>query len=149
KPTEVRITQLTPILVAQQEALFECNSFGSRPMPTIHWFFDGKRHDTRSHGEQQTSTTLTIMVDREHKGSLLECVAQNPKIPNSGISDQIKLNVHYSPLLHLKLGAPTMSLDNIQEGIDIYFDCHIDANPRPTTPIVWLFNGNALHTRQG
>ncbi|CAG2163527.1 unnamed protein product [Oppiella nova] len=138
KPTEVRITQLTPILVAQQEALFECNSFGSRPMPTIHWFFDGKRHDTRSHGEQQTSTTLTITVDREHRGSILECVAQNPKIPNSD-----------SPQLHLKLGTPTMSLDNVQEGIDIYFDCHIDANPRPTTPIVWLFNGNALHTRQG
>ncbi len=42
-----------------------------------------------------------------------------------------------------------MSLDNIQEGIDIYFDCHIDANPRPTVPIVWIFNGNSLHPKQG
>lgn len=42
-----------------------------------------------------------------------------------------------------------MSLDNIQEGIDIYFDCHIDANPRPTAPIVWIFNGNSLHPKQG
>jgi hypothetical protein len=42
-----------------------------------------------------------------------------------------------------------MSLESIQEGIDIYFDCHIDANPRPTTPIVWIFNGNVLHPQQG
>jgi len=51
KPTEVRITQLTPILVANSDALFECNTFGSRPMPTLHWIFGGRRHDTRSHGK--------------------------------------------------------------------------------------------------
>ena len=51
KPTDVRITQVTPILVAGSDALFECNSYGSRPMPTIYWLFDGQRFDTRIHGE--------------------------------------------------------------------------------------------------
>jgi ribosomal protein S12 len=45
-------------------------------------------------GEQQTSTTITLTVERQHRGAILECVAQNSKIPNSAISDQIKLDVH-------------------------------------------------------
>uniref|UniRef100_A0A6P6YES9 Synaptogenesis protein syg-2-like n=1 Tax=Dermatophagoides pteronyssinus TaxID=6956 RepID=A0A6P6YES9_DERPT len=99
KPIEIRITQLTPILVAGNDALFECNTFGSRPMPIIYWLFDGNRYDTR---------------------------------------------IHDPPQMELKLGAPSLSLDSIQEGIDIYFDCHIDSNPLPTTPITWLFNGEPL-----
>ena len=47
----MRITQLTPILVAGADALFECNTFGSRPMPIIYWLFDGNRYDTRIHGK--------------------------------------------------------------------------------------------------
>ena len=53
------------------------------------------------------------------------------------------------PQLELKLGAPSLSLDSVQEGIDIYFDCHIDANPSPTTPITWLFNGKPLQPEPG
>lgn len=51
KPSHVRITQLTPILVAGNDALFECNTYGSRPMPIIYWLFDGNRYDTRIHGK--------------------------------------------------------------------------------------------------
>ena len=51
--------------------------------------------------------------------------------------------------MELKLGAPSLSLDSIQEGIDIYFDCHIDSNPLPTTPITWLFNGEPLQPEPG
>ena len=51
--------------------------------------------------------------------------------------------------MELKLGAPSLSLDSIQEGIDIYFDCHVDSNPAPTTPITWLFNGETLVPEPG
>ncbi|KAH9420316.1 hypothetical protein DERP_011233 [Dermatophagoides pteronyssinus] len=129
------ITQLTPILVAGNDALFECNTFGSRPMPIIYWLFDGNRYDTRIHGEQQTSSTITIRLERHHRGLIIECITENLRIPNSAI---------HPPQMELKLGAPSLSLDSIQEGIDIYFDCHIDSNPLPTTPITWLFNGEPL-----
>ncbi|CAG2105035.1 unnamed protein product, partial [Medioppia subpectinata] len=141
KPTEVRITQLTPILVADREAIFECNTFGSRPKATLYWLFDGTRHNTPLNGELQTSTTLTINLKHAHNGVSLTCLAQNSKIDGSAISDELKLDIQYIPQLSLQLGTPTISLQSLQEGNDIYFDCHIDANPRPNAPILWRFNG--------
>ena len=149
KPTEVRITQLTPILVADREAIFECNTFGSRPKASLFWLFDGSRHNTPLNGELQTSTTLSITLKHAHNGALLTCMAENAKIANSGLSDQLKLDVQYIPELSMQLGTPTISLQSLQEGNDIYFDCHIDANPRPNAPILWRFNGNVLHPQQG
>nr|XP_046909544.1 uncharacterized protein LOC124491000 isoform X2 [Dermatophagoides farinae] len=149
KPSEVRITQLTPILVAGADALFECNTFGSRPMPIIYWLFDGNRYDTRIHGEQQTGSTITLRLERHHRGMIVECITENLRIPNSAIRDQLTLDVQYPPQMELKLGAPSLSLDSIQEGIDIYFDCHVDSNPAPTTPITWLFNGETLVPEPG
>ncbi|XP_054169147.1 hemicentin-1-like [Oppia nitens] len=149
KPTDVRISQLTPILVSDREATFECNTYGSRPKATLYWIFDGSRHNTPLNGEHQTSTTLTITLKHAHNDAILTCVAENSKIQSSIISDELKLDVHYIPQLSLQLGTPTISLQSLQEGNDIYFDCHIDANPRPNAPILWRFNGNILHPQQG
>ncbi|CAG2160223.1 unnamed protein product [Oppiella nova] len=149
KPTEVRITQLTPILVADREAIFECNTFGSRPKAILYWIFDGTRHNTPLNGELQTSTSLTVTLKHAHNGALLTCMAENSKIVDSSVSDELKLDIQYIPQLSLQLGTPTISLQSLQEGNDIYFDCHIDANPRPNAPILWRFNGNVLHPQQG
>ena len=53
KPTEVHINQLSPNLVADQEAIFECIAIGSRPKPIIYWLFNGKRHDTTVIGKSK------------------------------------------------------------------------------------------------
>ncbi|RWS23969.1 protein turtle B-like protein [Leptotrombidium deliense] len=150
KPTEVQITQLTPILVTDREATFECQSFGSRPKAILYWIFDGQRHNTPLNGsDHQTRTTITITPKQSHNGEPLTCVAENSKIPNSAISDQLKLDVQYIPNLTLKLGVSTISLAAIQEGNDIYFDCHIDSNPLPNKPIIWRFNGNVIQHQTG
>ncbi|RWS13262.1 uncharacterized protein B4U79_07967 [Dinothrombium tinctorium] len=149
KPTDVQITQLTPLLVADKEATFECQAFGSRPKAILYWLFDGQRHNTPLNGDHQTRTTITITPKRVHSGDHLTCIAENSKIPNSAISAQLKLDIQYIPRLSLQLGSPTISLNTIQEGNDIYFDCHIDANPPPNKPILWRFNGNVLHPQQG
>uniref|UniRef100_A0A6P6XMC3 Uncharacterized protein LOC113789320 n=1 Tax=Dermatophagoides pteronyssinus TaxID=6956 RepID=A0A6P6XMC3_DERPT len=99
--------------------------------------------------EQQTSSTITIRLERHHRGLIIECITENLRIPNSAIRDQLIIDVQYPPQMELKLGAPSLSLDSIQEGIDIYFDCHIDSNPLPTTPITWLFNGEPLQPESG
>lgn len=148
KPTDVKITQLSKVLVADTEAMLECTTFGSRPKALIYWSFDGQRMTTPltagSLGEHQTSTTITITPRQEHNGAEVTCTAENPKIPGSGISDIIKLDVQSAPKLSLQLGSPAISLHKIQEGNDIYFDCHIISNPRPNKPIVWKRNGNIL-----
>ena len=135
--------------MADREAIFECNTFGSRPKANLFWHFDGSRHNTPLNGELQTSTTLTLTLKYAHNGALLTCMAENSKISNSGLSDELKLDVQYIPQLSLQLGTPTISLQSLQEGNDIYFDCHIDANPRPNAPILWRFNGHVLHPQQG
>jgi hypothetical protein len=65
KPTEVRITQLTPILVADREAIFECNTFGSRPKAILYWLFDGTRHNTPLNGSRhKTKLSLKKLIVR-------------------------------------------------------------------------------------
>lgn len=162
KPTEVKVSQLTQVLVADKEAVLECSTFGSRPKAVIYWNFDGQRFNTPlngtvsththtgsipisafsslhpqestiilpllfsffSHhpppvinpslfflifsssiltlyflftvgalGEHQTSTTITITPKQEHNGAEITCIAENPKIPTSTISDHLILDV--------------------------------------------------------
>ncbi|RWS17015.1 protein turtle B-like protein [Dinothrombium tinctorium] len=149
KPQQVHITQLTPKIVADKAATFECKAFGSRPKAILYWLFAGEKHNTPLSGDHHTSTKITLTPQQTHNGQHLKCVAENSKIPRSSISDELKLDVHYIPQLTLKLGSPTISLHSIQEGNDIYFDCHIDANPWPIKPIIWRFNENVIHQKQG
>lgn len=53
------------------------------------------------------------------------------------------------PQVILELGKATMSMQLIQEGNDIYFDCKIDSNPPVNKPIIWKFNGKILPPQQG
>lgn len=84
-------------LVAERESVLACSAFGSRPKAIISWTFDGQRFatplSTGSLGEHQTSSTLTIRPKREHDGAEVTCTAHNPKIPDSSITDVIRLNV--------------------------------------------------------
>ena len=40
-------------------------------------------------------------------------------------------------------------LTNLQEGNDIYFDCHINANPRSNQALIWRFNDRVLKSAHG
>lgn len=153
KPTEVSITQLSPILVADRDGVLECTTFGSRPRAVIYWLFNGQKYSTPltvgSLGEHQTSTTITIAPREEHDGSEIMCVAENPKIASSGVSAVMRLDVQYIPKIRLELGSPKISIHSIQEGNDVFFDCHIQSNPPPNKGVVWRFNGQVLETQKG
>lgn len=45
------------------------------------------------------------------------------------------------PVVTLKLG-PTLNANNIKEGDDVYFECHILANPKPYK-MAWFHNVSA------
>lgn len=53
------------------------------------------------------------------------------------------------PSLTIKLGTSTLSLQSLQEGNDIYFDCHIDANPPAAHALIWRLNGHPLRPSPG
>lgn len=58
----------------------------------------------------------------------LQCRVSNPRIPNSELRDTWMLHVLYTPRVTLTLGA-SLNATNIREGADVYFECHITANP--------------------
>lgn len=117
KPQEVHISQMTPVLMAENEASFECITSGSRPKAIIFWIFNGQRYNTPLSGmllfllldcnlffvnllltlligDHPTSTSITLMLKKSHNNALLTCVAENLKIPGSSISKEMKLDVH-------------------------------------------------------
>ena len=97
KPTDVKISVTGQEVVAEREAVLECSAFGSRPRAVLSWTFAGQRYSTPlsagSLGEHQTTTALTISPRREHHGAEVTCTAENPKIPDSAISDVVRLDV--------------------------------------------------------
>lgn len=46
KPVDVSLRVVSKPLIAGQSATFECSSHGSKPQATLHWLFQGTRHDT-------------------------------------------------------------------------------------------------------
>lgn len=130
KPQEISLKQLVqePLVVGQTVS-FECITHGSRPQATIHWLFQGVRHDTPMNGkqtddplrrltqpkksspltvnnmssnyakttvdQQQTSSRLTLTLQRSFNQQTLTCVAENPRISSSNsIQQSLKLDVH-------------------------------------------------------
>lgn len=45
-------------------------------------------------GQQQTTSTITLHLERSNRGMILECVADNIHLPNSAIRDQLILDIH-------------------------------------------------------
>lgn len=70
-------------------------------------------------------------------------------VANSSISDELVLDVQFAPILNLQLGTSTLSLQTLQEGNDIYFDCLIKANPRSSQALIWRFNDRVLKPSPG
>ncbi|XP_074603639.1 uncharacterized protein LOC141857110 [Brevipalpus obovatus] len=149
KPTEIHINQLSPILVANKEATFECKTIGSRPKPNIFWTFGGKKHNLPITGDQVVISRFTVLLRKEYNRKKLICTSENPEIANSAITHTHQMDVQYLPQVTLELGNPTISLPTIQEGNDIYFDCKIDSNPPPNKPIIWKHNDERLPPQAG
>ncbi|CAN8029649.1 unnamed protein product, partial [Ixodes persulcatus] len=53
-------------------------------------------------------------------------------------------SIYNKPLVHLRLGSG-LNPASIHEGIDIYFECSVRANPG-VSEVTWRFNGRELHT---
>lgn len=104
---------------------------------------------------------LSFTPTVEDDGKLLTCRSENPFIPESSIEDKWRLVVHcecyldswltnrtfktiliiliaVAPVTKMNLG-PTLDPNGIKEGDDVYFECHIQANPKPYK-MVWLHN---------
>ncbi|XP_050712698.1 hemicentin-1-like, partial [Eriocheir sinensis] len=145
-PLSVTITSDDKPLVTGRTAELVCAVVGSNPPPLITWFLQGKQVTPVTSqvdvSDNKTVSALTLRVERRHHHSQLVCRAKHPSLPRETKEAIYSLDVSYKPLVNLSLGR-TLDARTLKEGIDLFFECSIDANPRPYK-IRWLHQGEEL-----
>uniref|UniRef100_A0A1A9W080 Ig-like domain-containing protein n=1 Tax=Glossina brevipalpis TaxID=37001 RepID=A0A1A9W080_9MUSC len=141
KPLEVKIIEPPSSMVADRRYEVTCESTGSRPNAIITWY-KGKRQLRRTKDDISNNTTrseLSFVPTTDDDGKSITCRAENPNVNGLYLETMWKLNVVYPPLVTLRLGS-TLSPDDIKEGDDVYFECHVQSNPQ-WRKLLWLHNG--------
>ncbi|XP_050704823.1 B-cell receptor CD22-like, partial [Eriocheir sinensis] len=80
----------------------------------------------------------------DDNGRRVACTAANPLVPGYALTAEEALRVHFPPEVQVRL-APALDPRNIKEGEDVYFECHIKANP-PESRVQWMHQGRPLST---
>ncbi|XP_053968368.1 uncharacterized protein LOC128869772 [Anastrepha ludens] len=143
KPTSVNLTNKLKVFSSGTQYNLTCVVAGSVPDTEIRWtqnnrpFKRGTLTTTQNNGK--VFSTLSFHPQPEDDGTMLKCEGSNPRLQNSAIEDSVMLNVMYPPQVTLSLGS-TLKPDDIKEGDDVYFECHIKANPKEHR-ITWSHDG--------
>ncbi|XP_069683132.1 neural cell adhesion molecule 2-like [Periplaneta americana] len=147
RPLDVRLLGENQPLSAASEYEVACQSSGARPPASISWWKAGvlldHTRETTSPDGNVTTSTLTFSPQVDDSGKALTCRAENKHISGSAQEDTWTLNVHYSPVVTLELGS-NLNGSSIREGVDVYFECNIQANPW-VYKVIWRHNGQPLH----
>ncbi|XP_055627743.1 uncharacterized protein LOC129769468 [Toxorhynchites rutilus septentrionalis] len=143
KPVTTTMSSKPKQLISEQEYTLACDVEGSVPDTDIRWmqnnrpFMKGKIRTVNN-----SSVVTSVLSFRPHPdddGTILKCEGSNPRLQNSVLEDSVIMNVMYPPQVTLSLGS-TLNPDDIKEGDDVYFECHIKANPREHR-ITWSHDG--------
>ncbi|KAG6453238.1 hypothetical protein O3G_MSEX008040 [Manduca sexta] len=133
RPLSTQILNKRSQLSADRTYEVECKTTGSRPEATLTWWKGGrqmKKSAAKNFSENNATTSvLTLVPVAEDHETDLVCRAENPSVVDSATDDRWKLNVHYVPVVTLKLGS-TLNPGHIKEGEDVYFECSVKANPK-------------------
>ncbi|XP_018560909.1 neural cell adhesion molecule 2 [Anoplophora glabripennis] len=145
KPLTARILKTVSPLVADKRYEVTCESAGSRPAAIITWY-KGKRQLRRTKEETRENVTiseLSFVPTTEDDGKSITCRAENPNVTGLFLETSWKIDVVYPPIVVLCLGS-TLNADDIKEGDDVYFECHVRANPH-WRRLTWLHDGFVLN----
>ncbi|XP_039436000.2 uncharacterized protein LOC120417845 [Culex pipiens pallens] len=145
-PLNIRLIGAHQPLSAGHRYDLLCQSAGSRPAASITWFLDGIRLDkskeTTSADGNQTTSTLSISLNRTDAGKYLSCKAYNTYVPSDALEDGWQLDIQYVPDAQVRLGS-SLDPDSIREGTDVYFDCIVTAHPG-VYKVEWKHNNKTL-----
>ncbi|KAK8402382.1 hypothetical protein O3P69_000656 [Scylla paramamosain] len=150
QPKNVTIISGSNSLSAGTEYELVCQSWGSRPSAIISWWKGGTTAlkdavMTTSPDSNVTTSILKYRAEMTDSGKYLTCRAVNQHIPQSAREDGLRLNVYYKPVVTLQMGS-NLDPENIKEGDDVYFECHINANP-DVQKVLWYHNGGPVEHR--
>ncbi|CAH0400396.1 unnamed protein product [Chilo suppressalis] len=150
KPISVTILTKEKQVSADKRYEIECKTTGSRPEADVTWWKNNrhlKRMEKKFSENNETLSILSLVPSMEDDGKYLTCRAENPKIKDSAIEDKWRLNVHYVPVVDLRMGS-SLNPDEIKEGDDVYFECSVKANPK-THRLVWFHDNNEIFHNEG
>ncbi|XP_045527790.1 hemicentin-1-like isoform X2 [Pieris brassicae] len=145
KPITVNILNKEKQVSADKRYEIECKTTGSRPDASVSWWKNNrqlKRMAKNFSENNETLSVLSLVPSVEDDGKYLTCRAENKHIPDSAIEDKWRLNVHYVPIVDLKMGS-NLNPDEIKEGADVYFECTVKANPK-SHRLVWYHGYNEI-----
>ncbi|XP_025832974.1 hemicentin-1 [Agrilus planipennis] len=145
KPLTVEIEKKEETFVADRRYEVNCTSAGSRPPAVITWY-KGKRQLRRTREETKdniTTSILSFVPTTEDDEKSITCRAENPKVSGLFLETSWKIGVVYPPIVSLRLGS-TLNADDIKEGDDVYFECHVKANPL-WRRLTWIHDGVILN----
>ncbi|KAI4504248.1 hypothetical protein M0802_000719 [Mischocyttarus mexicanus] len=146
KPLYVQILTKEERVSAEKNYKVECTTTGSRPAAVITWWKANrpikKMAQSYPMDNNRTVSILSFVPSIDDDGKYLTCRAENPQIPDSAMEDKWRLEVHYQPVVTLKMGE-TLNPDDIKEGDDVYFECIVKANPK-VYKLVWFKDSKEL-----
>ncbi|CAH1637534.1 unnamed protein product [Spodoptera littoralis] len=150
KPITVNILTKEKQVSADKRYEVECKTTGSRPEAYVTWWKNNrqlKRMAKNFSENNETLSVLSLVPSVEDDGKYLTCRAENKHIQDSAIEDKWRLNVHYVPIVDLKMGS-NLNPDEIKEGDDVYFECTVKANPK-THRLVWFHDNSEIFHNEG
>ncbi|VVC86487.1 unnamed protein product, partial [Leptidea sinapis] len=121
KPITVNILTKERQVSADKRYEVECKTSGSRPEAAVSWWKNNrqlKRMAKNFSENNETLSVLSLVPSVEDDGKYLTCRAENKHIPDSSIEDKWRLNVHYVPIVDLRMGS-NLNPDEIKEGDDV------------------------------
>ncbi|XP_063367620.1 nephrin-like [Cydia amplana] len=132
RPLTAVILNKSGQLRADRPQEVECHSTGSRPEAVLTWWKGGRqiKRGVKNFSETNATTSILHFVpEAEDHEATLVCRAENPRIADALVEDRWTLNVHYVPVVTLRMGS-SLNPGHIKEGDDVYFECSVKANPR-------------------
>ncbi|XP_024082683.1 hemicentin-1 [Cimex lectularius] len=146
RPLVVNIISKPSKLIADHRYEVTCETGGSRPPAVITWYKGNRllRKVREESGDQAniTTSTLSFIPSTEDDGKTITCRAENPNVTGLYVATHWNLSVVYPPIVSLRLGS-TLNSSDIKEGDDVYFECHIRANPQ-WRKLSWIHNGELM-----
>ncbi|XP_049518144.1 LOW QUALITY PROTEIN: protein turtle-like [Dermacentor silvarum] len=153
QPIAVEIKGNRGPLSAEMSTQVICQVEGSRPPASVRWLLGSRElsdYATRATSSETTLSVLSFVPSAWHNGERLRCLASNTfctRQPETPLEDSWRLDIHYAPIIELRLGIG-LNAANLHEGMDVYFECHVRANP-PVGEVSWTFDDRDLHTDAG
>ncbi|XP_025017403.1 carcinoembryonic antigen-related cell adhesion molecule 5-like isoform X1 [Tetranychus urticae] len=149
-PLNTTIQFIKSNVVAGNIEMISCHSYGSKPPANITWFIgDYELNNSRLTIDETnlfSTSLLKFTPSVNHNGKHLICKAINPHFPDYSKTDQILLNVHHKPNVHLIISGPDNEKNYFMEGDSVRMNCNTSFSNPDVTSYQWYHETSRIYS---